>query len=215
MVINKIRTAGLVLAGLSLMTAPAFAQHGGHRNGGGQANRGDDGRSSARANESRGDTNGRAVPRNFVASRNYSPRVVRPIIVNRAPYRPYVYRYRPGFSASFIYGAPYYGYRYGYTPYGYGYEVPPAGYLSAIPGRAYGGVRITDAPRDAQVFVDGYYMGVVDDFDGVFQHMNLEAGPHHVEIREPGFEAIAFDVNVQPDQTTTFRAEMLPEQPQQ
>ena len=145
--------------------------------------------------------------------RFYSPRVIRPSIVNIVPSRPYSYRYRSGFSASFYYGAPSYGYRYGYNPYGYGYAVPPAGYLSAVPGRLYGGVRITDAPRDAQVFVDGYYMGVVDEFDGVFQHMNLEAGPHHIEVREPGFEAIAFDVNVQPDQTITFRAEMLPEKP--
>jgi hypothetical protein len=37
--------------------------------------------------------------------------------------------------------------------------------------------------------------------------MNLEAGPHHIEIGEPSAEPIAFDVNIQPGQTTTFRAD--------
>jgi hypothetical protein len=131
----------------------------------------------------------------------YRPRVIAPAIVSVAPYRPYVYHWHP--AVSFYFGA---------GIYPYSYEVPPPGYLSVQPGVAYGGVRITDAPHDAQVFADGYYMGVVNDFDGIFQHMNLQAGPHHIEVVEQGFEPIAFDVNVQPGQTTTFRAQMQPAQ---
>ena len=71
-----------------------------------------------------------------------------------------------------------------------------------------GGLRITDAPPEAQVFADGYYVGIVDDFDGVFQHANLEAGTHRIEIQAPGFESVAFDVLVQPGRTITFRADM-------
>jgi hypothetical protein len=59
------------------------------------------------------------------------------------------------------------------------------------------------------VFADGYYVGIVDDFDGVFQHMNLEAGPHRIEIRAPGYPPIAVDVNVQPGETITYRADLL------
>jgi len=126
------------------------------------------------------------------------PRVIRPSIVTIVPYRPYVYR--PSLSIGVFYGAG------GSYPYGY----TPRGYYDPIPGRAYGGVRITDAPRDAQVFADGYYVGIVNDFDGVFQHMNLEAGPHHIEIEADGFEPVAFDVVVQPGRTITFRAGMYP-----
>jgi hypothetical protein len=55
------------------------------------------------------------------------------------------------------------------------------------------------------VFADGYYVGIVDDFDGVFQHLNLEAGPHRIEIRTPGYaDAIEFEVMIQPGRTTTF-----------
>jgi hypothetical protein len=75
-----------------------------------------------------------------------------------------------------------------------------------IPGRAYGALRIVDAPGDAQVFVDGYYAGVVDDYDGVFQHLNLEVGPHHIEIETVGYPRVAFDVRIDPGRTVTFSA---------
>ena len=58
------------------------------------------------------------------------------------------------------------------------------------------------------MFADGYYVGVVDDFDGPFQHLNLTAGPHRIEIRvadDP--QPIAFDVNVPPGQTITLRVQ--------
>ena len=89
-------------------------------------------------------------------------------------------------------------------PYGY----TPRGYYDPIPGRPYGGVRITGVPRDARVFADGYYVGIVNDFDGIFQHLNLEAGPHHVEI-DLGYDAIEFNVFVRPGETTTFRGDRL------
>ena len=52
--------------------------------------------------------------------------------------------------------------------------------------RGLGGVQIKDAPKHAQVFADGYYAGTVDDFDGMFQHLDLDAGAHHIEIRAQG-----------------------------
>jgi hypothetical protein len=58
------------------------------------------------------------------------------------------------------------------------------------------------------VFADGYYVGIVNDFDGIFQHLNLEAGPHTIEIRLPGYnDAIRFDVVIQPGRTITYRAD--------
>jgi len=128
-------------------------------------------------------------------SRRYTPRIVRPVIVRVAPYRPYVYR--PSYSRGVYYGSN------GYYPYGY----TPRGYFEPIPGRYYGGVRITGMPRDARVFADGYYVGIVNDFDGIFQHMNLEAGSHHIEIEMGGNDGIEFDVYVRPGETTTFRGD--------
>ncbi len=122
------------------------------------------------------------------------PRYITPRFVTVVPYRPYVYR--PSIGIGTYYGSG------GSYPYGY----TPRGYYDPIAGRPYGGLRITGASQIAQVFADGYYVGIVDDFDGVFQHLNLEAGPHQIEIREPGLEPIAFDVMVQAGRTMTFRA---------
>lgn len=160
---------------------------------------------------------GRAVPRGSV--RAGRP----PAVIVARPYRPYYYRpYRPGVSLGFYYGYPWYagpyayGYGYpgyGYPGYGYGYGY---GYYGGFPGyavRAYGGVRIDVPQRDAEVYVDGYYSGVVDDFDGAFQQLNLEPGPHRIEVRAQGFEPVSFDVNVEPGRTITYRAALREARP--
>jgi hypothetical protein len=143
------------------------------------------------------------APRNYGIYRGYVPRydrgparIIRPRIVTVVPYHPYVYR--PSWSIGVFYGSD------GYYPYG----ATPRAYYDPIPGRPYGGLRITDMPRDAQVFADGYYVGIVNDFDGIFQHLNLEAGPHHIEILLPGGydPPVAFDVYIEPGRTTTYRA---------
>ena len=63
-------------------------------------------------------------------------------------------------------------------------------------------------PRDAAVYVDGYYAGVVDDFDGVFQRLTLEVGPHQIELDARGLEPQFYDVYVDAAQTTTIRTEL-------
>ena len=117
-------------------------------------------------------------------------------VVTVVPWRPYYYR--PRFSIGVYYG----------VGGAYAYGATPSYYYDPIPGRPYGGVRITNAPHEAQVFADGYYAGIVDDFDGVFQHVNLEAGQHRIEVRMPGTdEGISFDVYVQAGRTITLRAD--------
>jgi hypothetical protein len=203
----------LLAAAISMTATDVFAQSRGHARGGGRPG-------------GSGGTVGHAVPRVYGPSRSYGPGRYygsghhvygAPYVVGYAPYRPYYYGYRPGITVGFYagYGYPYayasgyypYGYAaYGYGGYGgYGYPLPPAGYVSMSPGAAYGGVRIEGARPDAQVFADGYYVGVVDDFDGGLQHLNLEAGPHRIEVRVEGYPPVTFDVNVRPGQTITYR----------
>jgi hypothetical protein len=165
---------------------------------------------------SRGPSVGSAVQRGGgvrVAPRIIGPRgVVGSRVLVSRPFRSFYYPYRPGFSLAF-YGGFGFGYPYGYYgyPYAYGYPYGAYGYpyggYGGYGGYGYGravyegGVRIEDAPRDAQVFVDGYYAGVVDDFDGVFQRLDMQPGPHQVEIRIPGRPPLQYDLNVSPGQT--------------
>ncbi|MFN8060782.1 MAG: PEGA domain-containing protein [Vicinamibacterales bacterium] len=132
------------------------------------------------------------------------------------PYRYYRparrHYYGPGgnFSVYFGWGS---GYRYG-SPYAgrvYGYIAPSSGYYGAR--RYYGDVRLLVRPREAAVYVDGYYAGVVDDFDGIFQRLTIESGPHQIEIDAPGFESQVFDVYVDPTRTIELRADLFPERP--
>ena len=176
-----------------------------------------------------------AFPRYYGGGYYGHARYVYPHVVGVYPYHPYYYPYRPGITVGFYagvgvgfgypyyYGYPYpyyYGYPYpappyGYTQYGnganqYGYGLAPApqNYVAAQQGVAYGGVRIEGAPGDAQVFADGNYMGVVEDFDGPSRHLNLPAGAHQIEIRPTGMQPIAFEVNVQAGQTISVHADI-------
>jgi hypothetical protein len=187
-------TKWLITAGLSLAllgaAAPSEAQH---RSGGGGGTAG-----------SRG--GGVAVPRGSVVAPRGSVAVGRPFI--RSPYF-YGPRFSFGFYAGYPYYYPYYPYGYyGYYGYPYGYPYPYGGYAVGVGGGygGYGGVRIKDAPEHAAVYADGYYVGVVDDFDGTFQHLDLTPGTHHIEIRPAGQPVISVEVNIQPGETITYHA---------
>ena len=107
------------------------------------------------------------------------------------------------------------GIPWGYGGYGwigyYGGYYDPWPYLDpvlAAPPREDGALRLKVKPRDAWVFVDGYFAGVVDKFDGVFQRLRLEPGPHRIEISADGYETLTFDVQVRPDETITYKGEL-------
>jgi len=63
-------------------------------------------------------------------------------------------------------------------------------------------------PRNAKVYVDGYYVGLVDEFDGVFQKLHIETGAHRIEVRAAGYEPLTFDVRITPDHSTTYQGEL-------
>jgi hypothetical protein len=88
---------------------------------------------------------------------------------------PYFY---PGFYYSAWFG-----------PYGWwGYPWGPWG---PWPAYAYfdnsSSIRIQGAPHEAEVYVDGYFAGVVDDFDGTFQRLHIPPGEHEVVIYLEGY----------------------------
>lgn len=70
-------------------------------------------------------------------------------------------------------------------------------------------------PGSAEVHVDGFYMGTVDDVRRVIPGRAIEAGPHRVELRAPGFEGVTFNVRIFPNETTTYRTDLRPERSEQ
>jgi hypothetical protein len=61
----------------------------------------------------------------------------------------------------------------------------------------------------AQVYLDGFYLGTVRDFDRP-GGLAVEAGPHHIEIQAPGYLTSAFEVKLLPDRQVTYREDLRP-----
>jgi PEGA domain-containing protein len=104
---------------------------------------------------------------------------------------------------------PYAGWPWWTYPYPYPYGYPPT------PWRVYAdwetaSVRLDVSPNEAQVYVDRFYAGVVDDFDGIFQRLTLRPGPHLIEIRKDGYRTLAVELNLYAGQSVTYRRTMEP-----
>jgi len=84
---------------------------------------------------------------------------------------------------------------------------PPAPVLPPGP-RPTGGLQLDVEPRKAFVYVDGFLVGIVDQFKGYFQHLETTAGYHVVEFIAPDYEPLLTEVTVVPNKTTTYRASM-------
>ena len=107
-----------------------------------------------------------------------------------------------GIGSGYRYGSPYSG-----RVYGYRRSVPT--YSNNGNYVLYGDLRLKVSPREAAVYVDGYYAGIVDDFDGFFQRLTIEAGPHEIEIEAEGYGSQVFDVYVDPERTIDLHADLL------
>jgi hypothetical protein len=99
----------------------------------------------------------------------------------------------------------------GYGGYDYGGGYGSGGYSSQY--RDVGNIRLKVKPSNAQVYVDGYFVGVVDSFDGVFQKLGIESGAHRVELRAEGYETVQFEVLITPGETVTYKGELKPRIP--
>jgi hypothetical protein len=62
-------------------------------------------------------------------------------------------------------------------------------------------VRVMVTPRQAKVYVDGYYAGIVDDFDGVFQRLHAPAGAHEITLYLDGYRTVTQKIYLTPDET--------------
>ena len=165
----------------------------------------------------------RPAPRPPSASQPPAPHAVPRPPASRRPHvapgdRDWIYPIYPPLTFDLIYGFPYGLYPY-WTygdPWGPYYTFPapsPECPPEATEEAARASLRFDVPQRDAAVFVDGYYVGVVDDFTSDKPPLDLEAGAHRIEIRAPGFETLQFFVNPEPGQAITYRGVLQPVRP--
>jgi len=110
----------------------------------------------------------------------------RVVVVGSCYYSPFLYD--PFFS-------PWYPYAY---PYGY-YPVfaPPES-----------DIRVLVTPKEAEVYVDGYYAGIVDDFNGVFQRLRVPPGEHEITLHLAGYRTVTQKLYLAANSTFKLRYTM-------
>jgi hypothetical protein len=112
---------------------------------------------------------------------------------------------RPGYAPPVFF--PGYGYGYGYE-YGYG---PYSSYLPLAgppaPPRV-GNLRFETHPETAQVFVDGNYTGIVQDYGMDGRPLELAVGQHSVELKAAGYMPVSFNINISSDRPSRFRGDL-------
>ena len=79
---------------------------------------------------------------------------------------------------------------------GGGYPYPA--YRYAAPDAS---VRFDVKPKDAKVYVDGFYAGIVDDFDGAFQRLRTTPGGHQLTLYLDGYRTYSEQVYLAADNT--------------
>ena len=103
---------------------------------------------------------------------------------------------RPHFYAPFYYD-PYWG---PYSPYPYG------AYPFGVHQEA--DVKVEVTPKQAEVYVDGFYAGLADDFDGVFKHLHTTPGGHAITLHLDGYRTVTEHIYASPDSTYKVRDTM-------
>ena len=95
-----------------------------------------------------------------------------------------------------------------YGPSGFGGSVVGG----AVGGSSYyatrGGLRLKVKPTNARVFVDGYYAGKVDQFDGSRQKLEIEPGKHKIEISALGYTPVVFEIEIKAYETITWEGNL-------
>jgi hypothetical protein len=56
-------------------------------------------------------------------------------------------------------------------------------------------------PKNAEVFIDGHFAGIVDRFDGTFQSLSVEPGGHEITVYLEGFRSIRQSLYLSPGST--------------
>ncbi len=153
--------------------------------------------------------NSRPSPRVYnYPSRSRAPRYYVPRHYNQ---RPYTFRPRTRLSLGIYLG---YGFSYGNLyPYPvpvYGYNAPSAPVYITPYTTSYGGILLDITPQEADVFVDGEYVGQVADFDGTSAPLSLMIGRHHIEVAAAGYDPLIFEVDVTPGQLVPYRGDLQP-----
>jgi PEGA domain-containing protein len=114
------------------------------------------------------------------------------VFVSAGYYSPFFWPYGSWWYPYPFFGPYYYPSAYGFR---YAYEAD---------------IRVLVKPKQAQVYVDGYYAGIVDDFDGVFQRLHVRPGGHEITLYLTGYRTVRQSIMVSGGSTYKLHYVMEP-----
>lgn len=112
---------------------------------------------------------------------------------------PYYWDYPSRYWLSFNFGYPYY-----YDPYR---AYPPPRVVDPAPYYARddsGALSLKVRPKNAEVWVDGRYLGAAKSFDGTPRYLWLPPGTYHLVLYSPGYANFESDVEVAAGEVLKF-----------
>ena len=125
-------------------------------------------------------------------------------------YRPYYwgsYGFYPWYvSTWWWWGSPYWGWGWYWWPGSPVYAAEGEGAASAS---RYAAVKTDISPEEAEVWLEGRYIGTADDFDGYPDYLYLAPGKYHVEFQITGHETLAIDLDVGRGELTRIDKELV------
>jgi len=129
--------------------------------------------------------------------------------------RPHAPPVRPAYSWGVGFGwgypSPWFWPGLGYYPAGlwpaYAWAYPYPWAVAADPSAS---IRVQVKPAQTEVFVDGRYAGVADEFDGLFQRLQVAPGEHTLELYLEGYRSARQDLHIESGESYKIRHEMEP-----
>jgi hypothetical protein len=107
--------------------------------------------------------------------------------------------YSPWWGWGWGWGYPYpYPYYYPWYPYPYYYEETNAS------------LKLEVTPKTAEVWVDGYMAGIVDDFDGTFQRLKVRPGGHELVLYLEGYRTVTQKIHLSSNSSQRIKYAMEP-----
>lgn len=118
--------------------------------------------------------------------------------------------YVGGYFGAYAYSSWWYPYPYWHYPpypfgFGYGYGYPSAG----------ASLKTQVEPKTAEVYVDGDLAGIVDQFDGFFQSLDISPGGHEITIYLDGYKSITERLYLRIGAVTRIKGTMVKLEPGQ
>lgn len=107
------------------------------------------------------------------------------------------------------YWNPFWGWGY-YAPYYPYYAYPPVVAYSSSPGYGMGALDFAVQPKQAEVFVNGQFVGLAKQYDGFPGYLWLDRGSYEIAVYHPGYQTVTKQIQILTGLVLDFPVAMTP-----